>query len=272
MSTKTADPKEELVYRVSHWLTPANFPAIQNDVISNRQEGTGQWLLDSTEYEAWRGAARPTLFCPGIPGAGKTMMSSIVIDDLQQHLENEHQVGMAYIFCNFKRQSEQSPTDLFAGLLKQLVENQPVLPDVLETLYEHHSRRKTRPTFHELSRILSQVMSHFGRVYLIIDALDECAMGDSSRDRMLREIFRMQKQGPISLFATSRFNPEIQHLFRGELSLEIRASKDDIAKFLAEHLSELPTCVQDDVTLQKSIMSEVIRASEGMYVMKVHRF
>lgn len=155
VSIQTADPREELVFRASHCLTPANFSAIQSDVISNRQEGTGQWLLDSTEYKTWRDAARPTLFCPGIPGAGKTMMSSIVINELQKDLGNDNQVGLAYLFCDFKRQSEQTPTDLFAGLLKQLVENQPVLPGVLETLYEYHSRRKTRPTFHELSHILS---------------------------------------------------------------------------------------------------------------------
>jgi hypothetical protein len=37
-------------------------------------------------------------------------------------------IGIAYIYCNFRRQDEQKIDDLLASLLKQLAESQPSLP------------------------------------------------------------------------------------------------------------------------------------------------
>ncbi|PMD29296.1 hypothetical protein L207DRAFT_642458 [Hyaloscypha variabilis F] len=35
------------------WLTPIDYAPQQSDFIGRRQAGTGQWLLDSTEYQSW---------------------------------------------------------------------------------------------------------------------------------------------------------------------------------------------------------------------------
>ena len=64
------------------WLTPLDYTAQQHDFVNRRQAGTGQWLLDSAEFQAWLEADHQTLFCPGIPGAGKTILTSIVVEEL----------------------------------------------------------------------------------------------------------------------------------------------------------------------------------------------
>ena len=38
---------------VLDWLTSIDYAPQQNDFIARRQEGTGTWLLDSTEYQSW---------------------------------------------------------------------------------------------------------------------------------------------------------------------------------------------------------------------------
>jgi hypothetical protein len=35
------------------WLSPTDFPAQQRDIIIRRQEGTGQWFVDSPEFKRW---------------------------------------------------------------------------------------------------------------------------------------------------------------------------------------------------------------------------
>jgi hypothetical protein len=57
---------------ILEWITPIDYAAQQNDFIARRQPGTGQWLLDSAEFQEWLKDKERTLFCPGIPGAGKT--------------------------------------------------------------------------------------------------------------------------------------------------------------------------------------------------------
>jgi hypothetical protein len=37
---------------ILQWLTPIDFVSQQHDFITRRQEGTGQWLLDSAEFKA----------------------------------------------------------------------------------------------------------------------------------------------------------------------------------------------------------------------------
>jgi Cdc6-like AAA superfamily ATPase len=102
------------------WITAIDCDPQQSDFINRRQAGTGQWLLDSAEFQAWMEANKQTVFCPGIPGAGKTILTSIVIDELFTRFGNDENVCIAYIYCNFWRHDEQTAGDLLASLLKQL--------------------------------------------------------------------------------------------------------------------------------------------------------
>lgn len=83
------------------WLTPISYGAQQSDILGRRQEGTGQWLLDSPEFQQWLHGDGQMLFCPGMPGAGKTIMASIVADHLCNKYQHDSNIGIAYLFCNF---------------------------------------------------------------------------------------------------------------------------------------------------------------------------
>ena len=48
------------------WLSPLEFFSKQSDALSRRQEGTGQWLLESIEFRSWLNTAKRVLWCPGI--------------------------------------------------------------------------------------------------------------------------------------------------------------------------------------------------------------
>ena len=63
-------------HAIMEWLSPTDFTAQQHDIITRRQEGTGQWFLDSPEFKRWLQGSDKMLFCPGMPIAGKTMQSS----------------------------------------------------------------------------------------------------------------------------------------------------------------------------------------------------
>src|SRR5205085_11562978 len=99
------------------WLISIDYASQHSDFIRRRQEGTGQWLLDSAEFQRWLSQKQQTLFCPGIPGAGKTMTTAIVVDSLSKRFESDGSIGIAYLYCNFRQQRDQKPEDLLAGLL-----------------------------------------------------------------------------------------------------------------------------------------------------------
>jgi hypothetical protein len=246
------------------WLTLVDYAPQQTDYIRRRQPGTGKWLLDSVEFQTWLKTDKQTLFCPGIPGAGKTILTSVVVQDLCNRFHNDTTIGIAYLYCNFRRQEEQKVEHLLGNLLKQLARGQSPLPGTVKELYDRHETRRTRPLLDEISRALQSVAIMYSRVFIIIDALDECRETDGSRTKLLTEIFSLQDKSGSNLFATSRFIPEIEKELGGCLSLEIRASREDIWNYLDKHMSQLPVFVTDDTDLQTEIKTGIEGAIDGM--------
>ena len=55
---------------VLQWLSPLNFAPQQSELSGRRQEGTGEWLLKSREFQEWVSLEGKSLVCQGMPGAG----------------------------------------------------------------------------------------------------------------------------------------------------------------------------------------------------------
>lgn len=251
---------------ILNWVTPIDYGPQLSDFLQRRQPETGNWLLNSEEYQTWLNLAKGTLFCPGIPGAGKTILTSTVIEDLITRFQNDTTIGIAYIYCNFRRKDEQKIEDLLASLLKQLAEGQPSLPRNVKELYEGHEKKRTRPSSDEISRALRSVAAAYSRVFIIIDALDEFQPSNGSRSSFLSEIFTLQAETGANFFATSRPIPDIEKQFQGYPSREILAHDEDVRRYLDGQISQLPVFVSKRLDLQEEIKTSIIGAVSGMYV------
>ncbi|KAH6623453.1 hypothetical protein F5144DRAFT_472951, partial [Chaetomium tenue] len=250
---------------ILNWLAPVDYSSQQRDFIRRRQEGTGKWLLKSEEYQTWLGTQGKTLFCPGIPGAGKTSLASIVIDDLSSQFAKDPTTNLAYIYCTFQRQNEQSAEGFLTNLLKQLVECQSSLPESVKDLYKQH--RTKRPSLNEISTIFHTIISIPARVFVVVDAMDECQESDGCRNKFLSELFDAQTKYRINLLVTSRFIPDIVDRFRYAATLEIRASSKDVERYVEGHLDRLRPFVQKSRTLQQEIITGISNAVDGMFLL-----
>jgi hypothetical protein len=253
---------------IADWLSTTDFPAQQSDFIARREVGTGQWFLDSPEFTKWLCTPKETLFCPGIPGAGKTMMAAITIDHLSTTTESDA-IGIAYIFCNYKAQADQNTTSLLAPILKQLVQARPSLAEPVSRLYEHHSSRRTKPSLEEIFAALQIVVKNLTRVYVVVDALDECSDRDGTRSRLLAKLRDLQREADVHLMVTSRCIPDIENEFRLVPTLEVRASDADVKRFVEGHIYRLPRCIQRDNELQGFMEDKIVEAVDGMLVLRV---
>lgn len=252
--------------KILDWLTPINYGPLQSDYIRRRQEGTGEWLLNSTLFKAWVATEKKTLFCPGIPGAGKTILTSIVVNNLMAPFNKDLNVGIGYIYCNFNRSNEQDIYHLLASLLKQLAEASTPLPQAVKDLYQLHYESHTKPSPEEISTTLRSVAATYSRVFVIIDALDEC-QSHNCRAKLLSELFKLQSSHSINIFATSRHITDIIDQFKGKSeSLEIRASDQDVERYLGKNMDRLRPFVQQNQELQREIKTGIAKAAGGMYV------
>jgi hypothetical protein len=249
---------------ILHWLSPATYATKQSEYSSRRQPETCKWLLDTPEFRKWIVTPNQTLFCPGIPGAGKTILSSVIIEELYSRYGNDSEIGISYIYCDYQRRNEQKLEDLLASLLRQFIQVQTSLPDSIKILHDKHSIKATRPTINELRSALHSICCHFSRIYIVIDALDECQTYDGPRSKILDEIFSLQLQYPVGFLATSRFIPDVVAMFQQTCTIEIRASKPDLMRYLDASLDKLPSFVSRNPELQKEIITGIADTVDGM--------
>ncbi|KAL8775416.1 MAG: hypothetical protein Q9194_003784, partial [Teloschistes cf. exilis] len=251
-------------HRLLEWVSASNYPLQQSDIIKRRQEGTGQWFLDAPEVARWLKETGTTLFCPGIPAAGKTMIAAIAIDHLLK-LAQSSSHGVAYVYINYKAQEEQDASSLLAAILKQLVQGQLSTVEHIERLHQKHASQGTKPSLDEIYNTLRDVLTDYPTVHLVIDALDECQ--DGTRHQFLAKIRDLHAGRDVRLMVTARSIPNIEDAFRGALRLEVQASKEDVKRFVAGQIYRLPRCIQRDPALQDLLQEKIVDAVDGMFLL-----
>lgn len=205
------------------------------------------------------------LWAPGIPGAGKTMLAAIIVDDIQQRFEKSETVGVACIYCDYKDQVAQTTKNLLASLWLQLAANHPDLSYEVEDLYNKYKSQgpRSRPTLDEISRVLHTEVERYEKVYFIIDALDECS--DENRTTLLRHISALPPT--VSLMVTSRFFNSVPRQFQGAMKLEIEADVEDVKNYVRERINSverLSSWVDNNPSLEEEIVTTVIKNAEKM--------
>ncbi|KAF5260565.1 hypothetical protein FOXYS1_8787 [Fusarium oxysporum] len=198
---------------VLDWISPVDYAPQQSDIFSRREPGTGEWLLESDEYNSWVKGDKQTLF------------------------------------------------------VLQLSESQPSLFKPVDDLYNKRKASRTRPSLQELGRVLQEVAATYSRVYIVLDALDECETTDGTLPNFIQQVLDLQSATSTNILATSRYIPEIKEKFRKAVSLKIRASEPDVRRYLAGRMSQLPVFVQNKPELQEEIKTRILESVQGMFLL-----
>jgi Cdc6-like AAA superfamily ATPase len=247
------------------WLSSMNFAAQQYDFLIKRESGTGKWFIESVEFQAWLRGCCKALFCPGIPGAGKTIIAATAIDHLLKTVPNTD-VGIAYAYCNYKQQDSQNSLSLLTDIFKQLVQFRPDIADIVYRLYDDYFDRKSRPLLGQILSTIRSVCANYTRVFIVVDALDELTAKDNERTRLLDHLGTLQSLVDVNLMITSRFVLEIEQWFQAETRLEVRACDQDVRRYVASQVPRLPTCIQRDDGLIAEIQNKIAEKADGMSV------
>ncbi|KAJ5212611.1 uncharacterized protein N7498_004257 [Penicillium cinerascens] len=252
--------------RILSWLSPSSPSLRQSEVFNSHQKGTGTWLLKTEDFQRWISSQNQVLFCPGIPGSGKTVLSSIIIDHLEQTFPNQDDVVIAYLFCDFRQQ--HALVQLYSALLRQAVQRKRSIPESVKSFYKKYSTKATIPSEDAILGELRSVLASCERAFVVIDALDECAISDGNhtvRHSFIRELVQLQKEEGFNLLATSRQDQEIVAHFEGFPSVEIQASSEDIQYYVDVRLNDLPSFVRKREKLKEAIKDGITEAAKEMY-------
>ncbi|KAI9704650.1 MAG: hypothetical protein M1820_005398 [Bogoriella megaspora] len=255
---------------VVDFVAPYDFGTKQNTTLARRQPGTGKWFLDASEYRDWVKTGprkNRTLWCPGIPGAGKTTMMSIVIDDLVKRFDKDEDVAVAFLYGDYGDRKDQDPRNMLSSLWRHLIQKRSMDPVECGVLERQFVIRNQRPQLDEILQLLFSETQRYSRVYIIIDALDE--INSRHADRLLQELRTFQPI--VRLLITSRFGVEEDSaLFESAETLRIKASKQDLQEYIdgrIEKETRLRNSVKKDPTLGAAIAEIVAAKAQGMFLL-----
>ncbi|MCJ1380087.1 hypothetical protein MMC17_003190 [Xylographa soralifera] len=249
--------------KVIAWLSPLNFTSQQDDTISKRQAHTGRWFFKTQQFQSWMHGEEAVLWCTGIPGSGKTVLTSVVVAYLQHLFASQLGARIGYLYLNHQQHSNHTPTTLIGSLLQQLVRSEGhVVSNELIEYYESHSDVGRRPRLSEIFQILQAEVRRLDVYFVVLDALDEGA--ETTRSILLAHLVRLRPK--IRLMVTSRQKPIPIYDLQSVLILEIRARNTDLRLYLRDRLKELPMArhIEGDRMLEAHIVETIVNKAKGM--------
>jgi hypothetical protein len=191
-----------------------------------------------------------------------------VINELRTRFKADKDTAVLYIYCKYNVPCDV--TRVLSSLLHQLVVHTGRLAPESIKLLKDCQKEQRSPLLEEISSIFRTEMKSLSRLFIMIDALDEC-FPEQVRHALLRYIHSLAREEPSArLFITSRPHPVIENAIAGVTRLQIRASPSDIQSHIdsriAGNFSSVQKFLKDDPNLHDEIIRVVPDKAEGMYV------
>ena len=188
--------------------------------------------------------------------------SSLVIDHLRSTFASEN-VAVIYTYIKYKEQRENNASDIVASLLQQLAVALSSITKEIRSLFDEYQKTKLRPSPGNLNKALAIEVERFQRVFIVVDALDECPVED--RIYVLKIIQSLPTN--VKILVTSRYLTSIETAMQNSKTIDVYASDDDICTYVESRVSQesrLQSHVLAEPQLKIEIVQAITRSVRGM--------
>lgn len=155
----------------------------------------------------------------GKAGCGKTVLSSIIISEVDRICRFDG-VAVTYFYFDFNDTEKQDANKMICSIIKQLVSQSTNKCIRLESLFSTCNDGARQPNSDDLMLVLEGTMKAFDKVYIILDALDEC----SDRHNLLEKIEKIQnwRLSQLHMLLTSRALTDIEEALEPMIDVKSR--------------------------------------------------
>ncbi|KAK8078858.1 hypothetical protein PG994_002665 [Apiospora phragmitis] len=213
-------PFDTRLRRIKEWLGAPDFAEELQMAQSARFPATCRWFLTNPVYQRK-------------PGYGKTILSSLIIDDLNCNNTNKEPTLVLYYHFVSARVNESRPTHGLRAVLHQLVHqnrNRVDVMDILSVLMESKDSGQLSTTNSEVSQCLILLLKHIPDTTLVFDGIDEC----SDSVFLLQQVQNVFAESPTKVVFLGRpsvdLSPGMEHC--GTVLLKPWENESDIRIYL----------------------------------------
>ena len=213
------DSQEEFLHRLS----------------DQRRDGTCDWILSEQQVSTWikDDDSDPTVWMTGIPGAGKSFLCSLIVQNSEIHQDR----STIYYFCGQKPSDKDAPTSLLRTLAVQLLKQNMELAPLIHQAFLQKGSGRSAPI---IKGVLKEILSTIRASRMVLDGIDEWDQA-AQRDT-LKTLVKLQKHGGSNckLLVSSRQVPVIGKAIPHKVHMRIDTrSAEGLNRYITSKIEDL---------------------------------
>ncbi|PVF91343.1 hypothetical protein CPB86DRAFT_802887 [Serendipita vermifera] len=261
-----------------NWLSAINPISAYDFNKYRRLDGTCEWIFQTQKYQSWIDrTGNRDLWVVGIPGAGKSVLATSLIDALR---EREDTLSVYFFFRDGDAQT-MSPVEMVASIIAQLINSEIdkerlmcILKLRVQSSSYFTSKLNESRDFGQLSATLLEMLRGFPiPVIILLDALDECTDPSSVVRHLLDPAKNLPSIAHMMLLLNLGEGLQVQFLLTGRPNVhDIFASlpyvstidmevNEDIRKFVNEKVAGNESLRRHE----SQIIATIYENSQGMF-------
>jgi hypothetical protein len=192
-----------------------------------------------------------------------------VIDQLSATATAEH-ACVLFLYCDYRDERQQTTENLIGALLKQAIRLNPASSDaIIEELHKMMKKENQVLKADAATKFLIAALLHFAKIYICIDALDECQDDRASFLHSLSDLFKhTELQKRLRIFFTGR--PQVAHYVEKQLvgpsfcTVILEDTEEDILKYVRNQIQNDDGGLDMSDGFTNQIISTIRSTSDGM--------
>ena len=189
-----------------------------------------------------------------------------MIDSLTETCQRNLNWASAYWYCSFSEAATQQPVNVLGSFILQLATHHPSILEDIRLVHASRSRNfLNRPIeLFELEDTLCQHLRIFDRVFLLVDAINEC---QESEKELMGSLFRLMRKCNnlrlvISTVGEAPLDEKGNHRV---MTVRCRPGKNqgDIATMIKRALATRPGLQDLGVGLKQDIHDNLLKQADG---------
>ncbi|KAI9878518.1 MAG: hypothetical protein M1830_000699 [Pleopsidium flavum] len=255
--------------KVLRWLSTTDASTNHNAARIKHEPSTGDWFIHSEKFNSWWDNASQTLWLHGIPGCGKTVLCSTIVEQVKALCSSTSDLGYAYFYFDFNDEGKQTVEGFLRSIIVQLSVQRPSLPEEVQKLYDVHAKQQKQPDRSNLIEIFHSLLKGFRRAHLMMDALDECSERQAMLELIAEMVARDQNLKKVNLLITSRRERDIeitlQDILTNSICIQSAQIEADIRLHVNSRLSQDSKLKRRPETVKKEIEKTLVDGANGMF-------
>ncbi|KAI0901834.1 hypothetical protein F4806DRAFT_501929, partial [Annulohypoxylon nitens] len=261
-------------FEMLDWVSSIRCGEHHDEAKYARTPNTCEWLLLDERFQQWENSDSQyaILWLQGSPGAGKTFLTSKVVDHIQDSLiKSCDEDAFAFFYCDRHEDERREPLSVLRSYVRQLLAGERYAQEMQEKFYSLYSEKRcsaSHLTIVDCFQQLLKLMKLHTKTTLVLDGLDECE--PRSRKELIRtfRILLSESKCTLRIFISSRPDKDIRDEFLSQPNIEIQANhnKEDIRMYVKEQITKSEKWNSISPTLKDDIIQVLLTRSQGMFL------